>query len=90
MFDSEKTVFRTTIKIIVPKRQMAYKPSGECLSYLTRFFFIILGIDPYVKILCEGEKVVSEKLLKTNMPVWNIKVTFYRKKPDEPIICEVS
>ena len=69
---------------------MAYKPSGGCLPDLTRVFFIILGIDPYVKILCEGEKVVSEKLLKTNMPVWNIKVTFYRKKPDEPIICEVS
>ena len=43
-----------------------------------------------MKILCEGEKVVSEKLLKKNMPVWNIKVTFYRKKPDEPIVCEVS
>lgn len=46
-------------------------------------------IDPYIKILCEGEKVVSEKLVKTNTPSWNLKVTFYRKKPDEPIICEI-
>ena len=52
--------------------------------------FHILAIDPYIKILCEGEKVVSEKLVKNNMPNWNIKATFYRKKPDEPIVVEVS
>ena len=40
--------------------------------------------------MCEGEKVVSEKLMKTNTPNWNIKATFYRKKPDEPILVEVS
>lgn len=43
-----------------------------------------------MKILCEGEKVVSEKLTRTNCPEWNVKATFYRKKPDvEPIIVEV-
>lgn len=46
-------------------------------------------IDPYVKIMCEGEKVVSEKLQRTNSPTWNIKVTFYRKKHEKPIIVEI-
>ncbi|XP_045183793.2 calpain-5-like isoform X2 [Mercenaria mercenaria] len=47
-------------------------------------------IDPYIKIFCEGEKVISEKLVKTNSPQWNIKATFYRKKPDtEPITVEI-
>lgn len=47
-------------------------------------------IDPYVKIICEGEKIVSEKLNRTSNPEWNIKVTFYRKKPDiEPIHVEI-
>ena len=55
----------------------------------TTYAFHILAIDPYIKILCEGEKVVSEKLVKNNMPNWNIKATFYRKKPDEPIVVEV-
>ncbi|KAL4216640.1 Calpain-6 [Mactra antiquata] len=32
-------------------------------------------IDPYVKILCEGEKVVSEKILKSNSPEWGTKAT---------------
>lgn len=52
---------------------------------------VFSAIDPYVKILCEGEKVISEKLMKTNSPQWNIKATFYRKKPDtEPITVEVN
>ncbi|WAR29756.1 CAN5-like protein [Mya arenaria] len=47
-------------------------------------------IDPYVKIYCEGEKVVSEKLKQTASPEWNVKATFYRKKPDlEPITVEI-
>ncbi|XP_052234356.1 calpain-5-like isoform X2 [Dreissena polymorpha] len=47
-------------------------------------------IDPYVKIICEGEKVVSEKLTRTNSPEWNVKATFYRKKPDlEPVVVEI-
>ena len=55
------------------------------------FYYIFTAIDPYVKIICEGEKVVSERLIKTNCPEWNIKATFYRKKPDmEPIMVEVS
>lgn len=46
-------------------------------------------IDPYLKILCEGEKILSEKLQKTNCPTWNIKTTFYRKKPEKPIVVQI-
>ncbi|XP_052787580.1 calpain-5-like [Mya arenaria] len=50
----------------------------------------VKSIDPYVKIYCEGEKVVSEKLKQTASPEWNVKATFYRKKPDlEPITVEI-
>jgi hypothetical protein len=49
-----------------------------------------VAIDAYVKILCEGEKIVSDKQLANASPKWNIKATFYRKHPDtDPIIVEV-
>ena len=46
-------------------------------------------MDPYVAIVCEGEKVKSEVKRNTKSPTWNLKATFYRKKPDIPITVEV-
>ncbi|XP_041356011.1 calpain-5-like isoform X2 [Gigantopelta aegis] len=45
--------------------------------------------DPMVFIKCEGETVKSMYCQGTTSPVWNIKATFYRKKPDLPIIVEI-
>ncbi|XP_062589119.1 calpain-5-like [Saccostrea cucullata] len=46
-------------------------------------------MDPYVKIICEGEKVESLTRSNDKNPKFGTKATFYRKKPDDPIIVEV-
>ena len=52
-------------------------------------FIPVSAMDPYVAIVCEGEKVKSEVKRNTKSPTWNLKATFYRKKPDIPITVEV-
>lgn len=47
-------------------------------------------MDPYVKIICEGEKVQSTVVSNDKNPKFGTKATFYRKKVDQPIIVEVS
>lgn len=47
-------------------------------------------MDPYVKIICEGEKVQSATIGNNKNPSFGTKATFYRKKPDVPIIVEVN
>ncbi|XP_060064999.1 calpain-5-like [Ylistrum balloti] len=46
-------------------------------------------IDAYVVIRCEGEKVTSQTCPNSSQPKWEVKATFYRKKPDEPVVVEV-
>ncbi|KAJ8306658.1 hypothetical protein KUTeg_015699 [Tegillarca granosa] len=46
------------------------------------------ALDPYVVIRCEGEKIQSESRTNTKNPEWNLRATFYRKKPMEPVIIE--
>lgn len=46
-------------------------------------------MDPYVKIICEGEKVQSIVVNNEKNPKFGTKATFYRKKVDQPIIVEV-
>ena len=46
-------------------------------------------MDPYVKIICEGEKVQSSVVSDDKNPKFGTKATYYRKKPDVPIIVEV-
>ena len=46
-------------------------------------------MDPYIKIICEGEKVQSSVVSDDKNPKFGTKATFYRKKPDLPIIIEV-
>ena len=60
--------------------------------------FVFAALDPYLVVRCEGEKVVSPvikeeqggKRVNTRDAEFNFKVTFYRKKPEEPITIEVS
>ncbi|KAJ8306660.1 hypothetical protein KUTeg_015701 [Tegillarca granosa] len=49
----------------------------------------VKSLDPYVVIRCEGEKIQSESRTNTKNPEWNLRATFYRKKPMEPIVIEV-
>ena len=48
------------------------------------------GIEAYCLIKCEGEKVQTKTTEKTSKPEWKDRVTFYRKKPLEDIVVEVS
>ncbi|KAK7489937.1 hypothetical protein BaRGS_00018802 [Batillaria attramentaria] len=47
------------------------------------------SLDPFVVIRCEGEKVQSQPVAQSPSPEFNLMATFYRKKPDQPIIIEV-
>lgn len=47
------------------------------------------AMDAYVKIICEGEKVQSSVVSDDKNPKFGTKATYYRKKPDVPIIVEV-
>lgn len=57
--------------------------------YLTVSCLFDLAMDPYVKIICEGEKVQSIVVNNEKNPKFGTKATFYRKKVDQPIIVEV-
>ncbi|KAK9402608.1 calpain-5 [Crotalus adamanteus] len=47
------------------------------------------GVDPYVIIKCEGEKVQSPVLKNTLTPEFDVKGLFYRKKPGKPVIIQI-
>ncbi|XP_015680962.1 calpain-5, partial [Protobothrops mucrosquamatus] len=47
------------------------------------------GVDPYVIIKCEGEKVRSPVLKNTLTPEFDVKGLFYRKKPGQPVIIQI-
>ncbi|XP_068188169.1 calpain-5-like isoform X1 [Antennarius striatus] len=47
------------------------------------------GVDPYVIISCEGEKVRSPVHRETRCPNFDVKGLFYRKKPKEGVHIEV-
>lgn len=58
--------------------------------YIQQFHVLFdLAMDPYVKIICEGEKVQSIVVNNEKNPKFGTKATFYRKKVDQPIIVEV-
>ncbi|XP_053561576.1 calpain-5 [Bombina bombina] len=48
------------------------------------------GADPYVIISCESSKVQSPVIKDTLAPKFDVKGVFYRKKPGQPIIVQVS
>ncbi|KAH0625254.1 hypothetical protein JD844_033630 [Phrynosoma platyrhinos] len=43
------------------------------------------GVDPYVIIKCEGEKIRSPVVKNTTSPEFDVKALFYRKKPGQPV-----
>ncbi|KAK6184886.1 hypothetical protein SNE40_007247 [Patella caerulea] len=47
-------------------------------------------LDPLMVIKCEGESVKTNYMTNNTSPSWNIKATFYRKKPELPIIVEIN
>ncbi|XP_030044387.1 calpain-5-like [Microcaecilia unicolor] len=47
------------------------------------------GADPYVLILCEGNKVRSPVYKNSLSPPFDVKGLFYRKKPGEPIYVQI-
>uniref|UniRef100_A0A670ZDZ2 Calpain 5 n=1 Tax=Pseudonaja textilis TaxID=8673 RepID=A0A670ZDZ2_PSETE len=47
------------------------------------------GVDPYVIIKCEGEKIRSPVLKNTMAPEFDVKGLFYRKKPRQPVIIQI-
>ncbi|XP_070605591.1 calpain-5 isoform X2 [Erythrolamprus reginae] len=47
------------------------------------------GVDPYVIIKCEGEKIRSPVLKNTLTPEFDVKGLFYRKKPSQPVIIQI-
>ncbi|KAL8568330.1 hypothetical protein ACOMHN_040903 [Nucella lapillus] len=47
------------------------------------------SFDPFIVIRCEGEKVQSGWAKETCSPEFKISATFYRKKPDLPVVIEV-
>ncbi|XP_060538733.1 calpain-5 [Pantherophis guttatus] len=47
------------------------------------------GVDPYVIIKCEGEKIRSPVLKNTLTPEFDVKGLFYRKKPRQPVIIQI-
>ncbi|XP_070179125.1 calpain-5-like [Littorina saxatilis] len=47
------------------------------------------SFDPFVILRCEGEKVQSGYVSDSRCPVFDVAATFYRKKPDSPIVIEV-
>lgn len=64
--------------------------SKEWPYHLFQFHVLFdLAMDPYVKIICEGEKVQSIVVNNEKNPKFGTKATFYRKKVDQPIIVEV-
>ncbi|XP_063437596.1 calpain-5-like isoform X1 [Mytilus trossulus] len=73
--------------LTVNKLEGVTKPAGSKVK----------TFDPKVVVRCEGEKVVSRvvkedqggKRVNTADAEFDFKVTFYRKKPDEPIIIEI-
>ncbi|CAL1547881.1 unnamed protein product [Lymnaea stagnalis] len=47
------------------------------------------GMDPYVVVKCEGEKVQSETKVNDPAPTFDMACTFYRKSTTLPIVVEV-
>lgn len=52
-------------------------------------YVVISACDPYVIIMCEGEKVCSPVHKNTQSPDFDVKAVFYRKKRREPIFIRV-
>ncbi|XP_032094473.1 calpain-5 [Thamnophis elegans] len=47
------------------------------------------GVDSYVIIKCEGEKIRSPVVKNTVAPEFDVKGLFYRRKPGQPVIIQI-
>lgn len=61
-----------------------------CFECSNEVNVVVSACDPYVIIMCEGEKVCSPVHKNTQTPDFDVKAVFYRKKPSQQIFIRVT
>lgn len=59
-------------------------------NILNIFYILLIGIEAYCILKCENQEIRTPTTKKSGKPEWKDRITFYRKKPTEDIIIEVS